>query len=162
MVSEIASAQVRAEIITLVSNVCREKLYVLTPPVFHYPLQRAKVTCARIHTASSSRLSSFHMSSTSENHKVDCAASFPAGAGSSEGVVIVVMGVSGSGKTTLGAALAKALSLPFIDADDLHSEAHKAKMTRVRCMRGSDRHRPFGERTSGGGREGRRRSTRNG
>jgi len=33
MVSEIASAQVRAEIITLVSNVCREKLYVLTPPV---------------------------------------------------------------------------------------------------------------------------------
>lgn len=48
-------------------------------------------------------------------------------------------GVSGSGKTTLGAALAKALSLPFIDADDLHSEANKAKMTRGEPLTDTDR-----------------------
>jgi gluconokinase len=48
-------------------------------------------------------------------------------------------GVSGSGKTTLGAALAKALSLPFIDADDLHSEANKAKMTRGEPLTDEDR-----------------------
>lgn len=48
-------------------------------------------------------------------------------------------GVSGSGKSTLGAALAKALSLPFIDADDLHSEANKAKMTRGEPLTDADR-----------------------
>lgn len=48
-------------------------------------------------------------------------------------------GVSGSGKTTLGAALAKALSLPFIDADDLHSEANKAKMARSEPLTDADR-----------------------
>ncbi|KAI0277035.1 P-loop containing nucleoside triphosphate hydrolase protein [Russula aff. rugulosa BPL654] len=79
------------------------------------------------------------MSSTSENNEVDGAASLPIGASSSEGVVIVVMGVSGSGKTTLGAALAKALSLPFIDADDLHSEANKAKMARSEPLTDADR-----------------------
>lgn len=41
---------------------------------------------------------------------------------------IVVMGVSGSGKTTLGAAIAEALQVPFIDADDLHPPANKALM----------------------------------
>jgi gluconokinase len=104
------------------------------------------------------------MSSTSENNKMVGAASFPIGESSSEGVVIVVMvgvtdltyralcslgantnlnvleqGVSGSGKTTLGAALAKALSLPFIDADDLHSEGNKAKMTRGEPLTDADR-----------------------
>ena len=48
-------------------------------------------------------------------------------------------GVSGSGKTTLGAALANALSLPFIDADDLHSEANKAKMSRGEPLTDADR-----------------------
>lgn len=104
------------------------------------------------------------MSSTSENNKVEGAASFPTGASSSERVIIVVMagvtsltylthcslgtnanynlleqGVSGSGKTTLGAALAKALSLPFIDADDLHSAGNKAKMTRGEPLTDADR-----------------------
>ncbi|SRR6266478_3088564 len=48
-------------------------------------------------------------------------------------------GVSGSGKTTLGAALAEALSLPFIDADDLHSEANKEKMSRGEPLTDADR-----------------------
>ena len=48
-------------------------------------------------------------------------------------------GVSGSGKTTLGRALAEALSLPFIDADDLHSEANKEKMTRGEPLTDADR-----------------------
>ena len=42
--------------------------------------------------------------------------------------VIIVMGVSGSGKSTVGAALARRLHATFIDADDLHSPASKAKM----------------------------------
>lgn len=41
---------------------------------------------------------------------------------------VFVMGVSGVGKTTVGSALAAALGRPFIDADDLHPEANKAKM----------------------------------
>lgn len=38
------------------------------------------------------------------------------------------MGVSGSGKTTVGTLLAARLGMPFVDADDLHSAADKAKM----------------------------------
>jgi carbohydrate kinase (thermoresistant glucokinase family) len=38
------------------------------------------------------------------------------------------MGVSGSGKSTLGAALARALARPFIEADALHPAANIAKM----------------------------------
>jgi gluconokinase len=41
---------------------------------------------------------------------------------------IFVMGVSGVGKTTVGSALAAKLGIPFIDADDLHPPANKAKM----------------------------------
>jgi gluconokinase len=41
---------------------------------------------------------------------------------------IFVMGVSGVGKTTVGSALAAQLGVPFIDADDLHPAANKAKM----------------------------------
>lgn len=41
---------------------------------------------------------------------------------------IVVMGVSAAGKTTLARELAAELALPFIEADDLHSAAHVAKM----------------------------------
>jgi gluconokinase len=52
---------------------------------------------------------------------------------------LLEQGVSGSGKTTLGAALAKALSLPFIDADDLHSEANIAKVTRSEPLTDADR-----------------------
>ena len=41
---------------------------------------------------------------------------------------IVVMGVSGAGKSTLGAALAAALGWRFLDADDFHSDAAKARI----------------------------------
>ena len=38
------------------------------------------------------------------------------------------MGVTGAGKTTVGQRLAAALNLPFLDADDFHDDAAKAKM----------------------------------
>lgn len=38
------------------------------------------------------------------------------------------MGVSGCGKTSVGIALAEALSLPFIDGDDLHPQSNRDKM----------------------------------
>ena len=41
---------------------------------------------------------------------------------------VLVMGVSGSGKSTIGAKLAQSLGVPFVEADDLHSPANKAKM----------------------------------
>lgn len=41
---------------------------------------------------------------------------------------VVVMGVTGVGKTTIGRMIADALRLPFLDADDFHDAAAKAKM----------------------------------
>ena len=38
------------------------------------------------------------------------------------------MGVTGVGKTTIGRRLAAALHVPFLDADDFHSDQAKAKM----------------------------------
>ncbi|MCW2524571.1 MAG: gluconate kinase [Frankiales bacterium] len=52
---------------------------------------------------------------------------------------IVVMGVSGSGKTTVGLLLAQRLQLPFEDADDLHSEAARAKMAAGQPLTDEDR-----------------------
>lgn len=40
----------------------------------------------------------------------------------------VVMGVSGVGKTQVGLALAQALGARFVEGDDLHPEANRAKM----------------------------------
>jgi carbohydrate kinase (thermoresistant glucokinase family) len=54
-------------------------------------------------------------------------------------MIIVVMGVSGCGKSTLGAALAKALHWPFIEADDLHPAANVAKMSAGIPLEDSDR-----------------------
>ncbi len=42
--------------------------------------------------------------------------------------LVVLMGVAGSGKTTVGRALAARLGLDFVDADDLHPAANKARM----------------------------------
>lgn len=42
--------------------------------------------------------------------------------------LIVIMGVSGCGKSTLAQQLAKHLSVPFLDADDYHSEVAKTLM----------------------------------
>jgi carbohydrate kinase (thermoresistant glucokinase family) len=45
-----------------------------------------------------------------------------------EPLAIVVMGVSGCGKSTVGELLATRLQSDFLDADDLHPAANKAKM----------------------------------
>ena len=42
--------------------------------------------------------------------------------------IIVVMGVTGVGKTTIGRLVAEALQIPFLDADDYHSDASRAQM----------------------------------
>jgi carbohydrate kinase (thermoresistant glucokinase family) len=52
---------------------------------------------------------------------------------------IVVMGVSGCGKSSVGLALAEALGARFIDGDDLHPEANKAKMSAGIPLDDSDR-----------------------
>ncbi|KAF7315415.1 hypothetical protein MIND_00056200 [Mycena indigotica] len=56
-----------------------------------------------------------------------------------EPVFVVVMGVSGTGKSTLGAALARAISLPYIDGDDLHPKSNVDKMTRGQPLTDEDR-----------------------
>jgi len=43
--------------------------------------------------------------------------------------IFIVMGVSGSGKTTIGRALAEKTGGIFLDADDFHSPANRAKMS---------------------------------
>jgi carbohydrate kinase (thermoresistant glucokinase family) len=52
---------------------------------------------------------------------------------------IVVMGVSGCGKSSVGIALAESLGARFIDGDDLHPEANKAKMSAGIPLEDSDR-----------------------
>ena len=53
--------------------------------------------------------------------------------------VVFVMGVSGAGKSRIGSSVASQLGLPFIDADDLHPAANKAKMAEGRPLDDSDR-----------------------
>jgi gluconokinase len=42
--------------------------------------------------------------------------------------IFIVMGVSGCGKTTVGAALARALGVPFIEGDDYHPPENVRRM----------------------------------
>jgi gluconokinase len=42
--------------------------------------------------------------------------------------IVIVMGVTGVGKTTIGRLVASALDVPFLDADDFHSDAATAQM----------------------------------
>jgi gluconokinase len=53
--------------------------------------------------------------------------------------LIVVMGVSGSGKSTIGTALARALQLPFLEADTLHGTHNIEKMRRGEPLDDADR-----------------------
>lgn len=57
----------------------------------------------------------------------------------SEAPVVVVMGVSAVGKSSVATALASALGVPFIDADDLHPPANIAKMARGEPLNDDDR-----------------------
>jgi len=50
------------------------------------------------------------------------------------------MGVSGCGKSSLGKALAKAIDLPFYDADDFHPEANILKMEKGLPLEDKDRY----------------------
>ncbi|WP_017932272.1 gluconokinase [Robiginitomaculum antarcticum] len=50
-----------------------------------------------------------------------------------------MMGVSGCGKSTIGKAAARRLGLPFIEADDFHSAANKAKMAGGTSLKETDR-----------------------
>ena len=52
---------------------------------------------------------------------------------------VVIMGVSAVGKSTVGAALARELRVPFLDADDLHSKASVAKMGSGTALDDTDR-----------------------
>ena len=52
---------------------------------------------------------------------------------------LVVMGVSGAGKTTIARMLAVELGVPFIDADDLHSDEARAKMAAGHPLVDADR-----------------------
>uniref|UniRef100_A0A915AFI9 gluconokinase n=1 Tax=Parascaris univalens TaxID=6257 RepID=A0A915AFI9_PARUN len=53
---------------------------------------------------------------------------------------IFVMGVSGCGKTTIGKCLADKFVAHFEDADDYHSEANRAKMSRGIALNDEDRY----------------------
>ena len=66
---------------------------------------------------------------------MSAAASPPA----SDPLAIVVMGVSGSGKTTVGLRLAEALGAEFVDGDDLHTDAARAKMKSGQALSDDDR-----------------------
>jgi gluconokinase len=54
-------------------------------------------------------------------------------------MIVVLIGVSGSGKTIVGQALSALTSWSFLDADDYHSEANVAKMSRGEALNDGDR-----------------------
>ena len=51
----------------------------------------------------------------------------------------VIMGVAGSGKTTIGAALARALGMPFLEGDELHPPANVQRMAQGIPLTDDDR-----------------------
>ena len=54
-------------------------------------------------------------------------------------MVILIMGVSGCGKSTIGLKVARALQVPFLDGDDLHSQTNISKMDRGLPLTDDDR-----------------------
>ena len=57
----------------------------------------------------------------------------------SEPLAVVVMGVSGAGKSTVGLRLADTLGAEFIDGDNLHTDAARAKMKSGQALSDDDR-----------------------
>jgi gluconokinase len=53
--------------------------------------------------------------------------------------LVVLMGVAGSGKSTVGPGLAAVLGVDFIDGDDVHSDAARAKMATGRALTDPER-----------------------
>jgi gluconokinase len=60
-------------------------------------------------------------------------------AGETRPVIVVVMGVSGVGKSTVARRVAERLDLPFLEGDDFHSAAARAKTARGEPMTDDDR-----------------------
>jgi gluconokinase len=54
-------------------------------------------------------------------------------------MILLLMGVAGSGKTTIGRMLAEPLGWVYLEADDFHSPANKAKMSRGEHLTEADR-----------------------
>lgn len=54
-------------------------------------------------------------------------------------MILILMGVSGTGKTTLGTMLSKETGWPFLDGDDFHPAANKAKMAAGHPLDDNDR-----------------------
>ncbi|AFY92085.1 gluconokinase [Chamaesiphon minutus] len=54
-------------------------------------------------------------------------------------MIIIVLGVAGSGKSTIAKALADANHCQYIDADDFHSDANKAKISEGKPLTDEDR-----------------------
>lgn len=54
-------------------------------------------------------------------------------------MILILMGVSGTGKTTLGEMLAHETGWPFLDGDDFHPAANKAKMASGTPLTDEDR-----------------------
>ena len=54
-------------------------------------------------------------------------------------MILLVMGVTGAGKTTVGRGLADRLHWVYLEADDFHSPANKAKMHRGEPLTDADR-----------------------
>ena len=54
-------------------------------------------------------------------------------------MILILMGVSGTGKTTLGNMLSHDTGWPFLDGDDFHSAANKAKMASGQPLNDEDR-----------------------
>jgi gluconokinase len=54
-------------------------------------------------------------------------------------MILILIGVSGSGKTSVGQALSRLTGWSFLDADDYHSKANIAKMSRGQPLDDADR-----------------------
>lgn len=54
-------------------------------------------------------------------------------------MIVIIMGVSGCGKSSVGQAIARQTGWQFIEGDDLHSDANRAKMASGTPLNDEDR-----------------------